>query len=162
LACVQIVFLSVVELLKPWPLKLIIDHVLGGHTLAWPFLAGWSPEAFLCLACVALVGIHALVGGLHLLTNYTQYRIGHGLVMDVRSMLFEHLQRLSLAFHSRSQVGDLLYRVTSDTRAIQHLTTNGVLPLLTSLVFLLGMTIIMLQLDWSLALLALSVCHSCC
>jgi ATP-binding cassette subfamily B protein/subfamily B ATP-binding cassette protein MsbA len=158
LACVQIVLLSSIELLKPWPLKLIIDHVLGGYAVTWPLLAEWSHKALLGFACLALVGIHALAGGLTLMTNSTKQRLGHALVHDLRSQLFAHLQRLSLAFHAHSQVGDLLYRLTSDTRAIQHLTTNGILPLLTSLVFVLGMAVIMLQLDWLLTLLALSIC----
>ncbi|MGH8010424.1 MAG: ABC transporter ATP-binding protein, partial [Candidatus Binatia bacterium] len=55
-------------------------------------------------------------------------------------------------------VGDLLYRVTADTYAIQTLTMNGVFPILTSLVLLVGMTLVMLRLDWVLTLLALAVC----
>ena len=54
------------------------------------------------------------------------------MVNDMRRDLYAHLQRLSLAFHNRRQVGDLLYRVTADTYAIQSLTMNGVFPILTS------------------------------
>ncbi|OHB80416.1 MAG: ABC transporter, partial [Planctomycetes bacterium RBG_16_64_10] len=65
---------------------------------------------------------------------------------------------LSLAFHSRREVGDLLYRVTTDTYAIQTLTMNGLFPILSALVLLGGMFAIMMRLDALLTLLALSVC----
>jgi len=79
------------------------------------------------------------------------------MVNDFRSELYAHLQRLSLAFHSRRQVGDLLYRLTSDTFAIQTLTMNGFFPVITSVVLLVGMLGVMLRLDWVLTLIALAV-----
>jgi ATP-binding cassette subfamily B protein/subfamily B ATP-binding cassette protein MsbA len=157
-ALFQVVLIGAAELLKPWPLKLIIDNVLGGQPLFWPPLADWSRETLLLAACAGLVGIYIVLGGLHLLNNYTTIRIGQSMVNDLRGTLYNHLQRLSLAFHSRRQIGDLLYRVTADTYAIQTLTMNGVFPILTSLVLLAGMTLVMLRLDWVLTLLALGVC----
>ena len=50
------------------------------------------------------------------------------MVNDLRSRLYHHLQRLSLSFHSRAAVGDLIYRVTADTYAIQTLAMNGIFP----------------------------------
>ncbi len=157
-AFAQVVLIGGAELLKPWPLKLIIDHVLGGQPLSWPVVAGWPREALLLAACVGLVGIYLVLGGLSVLNNYTTIRIGQSMVNDLRGALYNHLQRLSLAFHHRRQVGDLLYRVTADTYAIQTLTMNGVFPILTSLVLLVGMILVMLRLDWMLTLLALGVC----
>ena len=92
------------------------------------------------------------------INNHTTIRIGQSMVNDLRGALYNHLQRLSLAFHNRRQVGDLLYRVTADTYSIQTLTMNGVFPIVTSLVLLLGMTIVMLKIDWVLTVLALGVC----
>jgi ATP-binding cassette subfamily B protein/subfamily B ATP-binding cassette protein MsbA len=157
-ALLQVALIAGFEVLKPWPLKLIIDHVLGGQPLTWPVVAGWSGETLLLAACIGLVGIYLVLGGLNVLNNYTTIRMGQSMVNDLRGTLFNHLQRLSLAFHNRRQVGDLLYRVTADTYAIQTLTMNGVFPILTSLVLLAGMTLVMLQLDWVLTLLALGVC----
>jgi len=157
-ALAQVVLISGAELLKPWPLKLIIDNVLGGRPLSWPLLAGYSPQGVLLLACLGLVGIYVVLGGLSMLNNYTTIRIGQSMVNDLRGALYNHLQRLSLAFHNRRQVGDLLYRVTADTYSIQTLTMNGIFPILTSLVLLIGMTAVMLRIDRLLTLLALSVC----
>src|SRR5919109_5200888 len=86
-ALVQVVFISGVELLKPWPLKLIIDHVLGGQPLVWP-LVSWSRETLLLVACVSLVGIYGVLGGLQMLHNSTTIRIGQGMVDDLRAALY--------------------------------------------------------------------------
>ncbi len=157
-AFLQVLMISACELLKPWPLKIIIDSVLGGQPLPWGWVAGWSREALLLAACVSLVLIYAVLGALSVLNNYTTIRIGQGMVSDLRSDLYGHLHRLSLAFHSRSQVGDLLYRVTADTFALQSLTMNCLFPAASALTLLVGMGAIMFHLDWKLTLLALGVC----
>src|SRR5213079_2324615 len=105
-AVAQVLAIGFLELAKPWPLKVIVDNVLGGRPLAWPWVSGLGARGLLAAACGALVAVYA------------------------------HLQRLSLAFHSRRQVGDLLYRLTADTFAIQTLTMNGFFPIVSSLVML--------------------------
>lgn len=157
-AVLQVFLIGAAELLKPWPLKVIIDNVLSGKPLPWGFVAAWPPQTLLLYACAGLVLIYLLLGGLTLLNNYTTISIGHRMVSDLRRDLYIHLQRLSLAFHTRSQVGDLLYRVTSDTYAIQTLTMNGLFPVLSSLILLVGMFMVMIRLDWLLTFLALVVC----
>ena len=157
-ALFQVSLIGACELLKPWPLKVIIDNVLSGKPLPWGFAAGWSSQTLLLCACAGLVLIYLLLAGLTLLNSYTTIRIGQRMVNDLRGDLYSHLQRLSLAFHGRRRVGDLLYRVAADTYAIQTLTMNGLFSILSALVLLGGMFIIMVQLDWLLTLLALSVC----
>jgi hypothetical protein len=71
-------------------------------------------------------------------------------VNDFRAELHAHLQRLSLAFHSRRGVRDLLCRLTTDTCAIQTLAMNGLFSVLTSVALLGGMVVVLLQLDWQL------------
>ena len=154
----QVFLISLFELAKPWPLKIVIDNVLGGKPLAVRVASSWPPELLLLASCAALVLIYILLGSLSVLNNFTTIRIGQRMVNDLRSDLYTHLQRLSLAFHSRHQVGDLLYRITADTYAIQTLTMNGLFPILSAIVLLVGMFFIMIRLDWQLTLLALSVC----
>jgi ATP-binding cassette subfamily B protein len=153
----QVVLVGFLELAKPWPLKIIVDNVLARHPLAWPGLAGLGPGPLLLVACGFLVGVYVLLGVLSVSSNYSTISVGQRMVNDFRSELYAHLQRLSLAFHSRRQVGDLLYRLTADTFAIQTLTMNGFFPLLTAVVVLLGMLVVMLRLDWLLTLIALGV-----
>jgi ATP-binding cassette subfamily B protein len=156
-AIVQVLLIGFLELAKPWPLKVVVDNVLGGRPLGWPGMRGLGPGGLLLVACLALVVIYALLGALAVTSNYATISIGQRLVNDFRSELYAHLQRLSLAFHSRRSVGDLLYRLTSDTFAIQTLTMNGFFPVLTSVVMLAGMLAVMLRLDWVLTLIALGV-----
>lgn len=158
LAVGQVVLITGAELLKPWPLKIIIDNVLTSNPLAWSFVSGWSRETLLLASCLSMIAIYFFLGGLNVINNYTTIRIGQNMVNDLRGAVYNHLQRLSLAFHHRRQVGDLLYRVTADTYAIQTLTMNGVFPIIVSFGLLIGMTIVMVQLDWVLTILALGVC----
>jgi ATP-binding cassette subfamily B protein/subfamily B ATP-binding cassette protein MsbA len=143
-AIVQVVLLGALELLKPWPLKLIVDHVLTSHPVPWMWLQALAPQTLLLFGCLMLVLVYALIGVGSVTSNYVTIHLGQRLVNDFRAELHAHLQRLSLAFHSRREVGDLLYRLTSDTFAIQGLTMNGVFPVLTSMVLLVGMTAVML------------------
>jgi ATP-binding cassette subfamily B protein/subfamily B ATP-binding cassette protein MsbA len=158
IALAQVFLISGCELLKPWPLKIIIDHVLGDKPLPWKATDGYPPQTILIFACLGMIVIYLLLGGLTLLNNYTTIKIGQMMVNDLRRDIYSHLQRLSLAFHSRRQVGDLLYRVTADTYAIQSLTMNGVFPIATAVVLLGGMFLVMIRLDWQLTLMALAVC----
>src|SRR6266513_975421 len=152
-AVAQVLAIGFLELAKPWPLKVIVDNVLGGRPLAWPWVSGLGARGLLAAACGALVGVYALLGALGVSSNYATISVGQRMVNDFRSELYAHLQRLSLAFHSRRQVGDLLYRLTADTFAIQTLTMNGFFPIISSLVMLVGM----LRLDWVLTLIALGI-----
>jgi ATP-binding cassette subfamily B protein len=154
----QVLLINFCELLKPWPLKIIIDHVLGGRPLDLAFARDWSVETLLLATCAGLVLIYLLLAGLTLLYNYTSIRVGQRLVNDLRRDLYDHLQRLSLAFHTRRSVGDLLYRVTADTYALQNLTMKMLFPILSAAVFVTGMAVIMFRMDAGLTLLALSVC----
>ncbi len=157
-AVLQVFLISACELLKPWPLKVIVDNVLGGAPLDWPGLAGVEPRTLLTAACLGLVGLYVLLSTLSVLNNATTIAIGQGMVNDFRRDLYQHIQRLSLRFHSRREVGDLLYRVTSDTYAIQALSMNGVFPIVTAVTLFLGMVTVMLRMDWLLTLIALGVC----
>lgn len=158
MALFQVILISAFEILKPWPLKVVIDNVLSGKPLEWSIAATFDNETILVLSCIGLVLIYLLLGGLSILNNYTTIRIGQRMVNDFRSDLYSHLQRLSLAFHSRSRVGDLLYRITSDTYSIQAITMNGVFPVVTATAFLVMMFLVMIRLDWLLTLLALAIC----
>jgi ATP-binding cassette subfamily B protein/subfamily B ATP-binding cassette protein MsbA len=148
--------LTALELLKPWPLKLIVDHVLGSQPPPAP-LGAVPREALLLGASLGLVVIYLLLAVLTVASNATTIGIGQRMVNDLRGDLYGHLQRLSLAFHGRRSVGDLLYRVTADTYALQTLAMNGLFPVLSALLLLAGMFVVMVRIDWRLTVLALAV-----
>jgi ATP-binding cassette subfamily B protein len=145
------------ELLKPWPLQVVIDHVLGGKPMGFALLEGWTPLALLGLACLGIVVVQFGAGALTLLHNYTAIGVGQLMVNDLRGALYGHLQRLSLAFHSRQKVGDLMYRVTADSFAVQTMLMNGLLPIISAFVLLVGMMVILFPLDPVLTLLSLAI-----
>jgi len=140
-ALLQVAAISALELLKPWPLQIVIDSVLGAKPAAWAPLVGLSAPALLAAAALGLVLIYALLGLVAVWNNYTTISIGQGMVNDLRSRFYAHLQRLSLSFHARAGVGDLIYRVTADTYAIQTLAMNGLFPIL-SAALLLGVKLL--------------------
>jgi len=155
-ALLQVLLIAGFELLKPWPLQIVIDNVLGGKPFPVAALSS-PPGALLLLASVGIVVVHFSAGALTLLHNYTAIRIGQNMVNDLRGALYAHLQRLSLAFHSRQRVGDLLYRITADSFAVQTMIMNGALPILSALVLLAGMLVVLFPLDPLLTMLALTV-----
>ena len=157
LVLAQVFAITGFELLKPWPLQVVIDNVLGGKPSAVAVLRGMPAGHLLILACLGIVVVHLGSGGLTLLHNYTAIGVGQKMVNDLRGVLYAHLQRLSLAFHDRQRVGDLLYRITADSFAVQTMIMNGALPILSAVVLLAGMLIILFPLDPTLTLLALTV-----
>ena len=158
LALGQVFLISALELLKPWPLKIIIDNILSDNPLPFGFHLNWSSDTLLVATCAGLVLVYTLVGGLRALSDYTTIRIGQAMVNDLRRDLYSRIQRLALSFHTRQQVGDLMYRITADTLGIQTLTMNGFFSVLSALVLLAGMFVVMFLLDPYLTLLALVVC----
>jgi ATP-binding cassette subfamily B protein/subfamily B ATP-binding cassette protein MsbA len=156
-ALFQVFLIAGFELLKPWPLQVVIDNVLGGKPFQIVAVSSSSPTLILLGACLAIVVVHFGAGALTLLHNYTTIRVGQNMVNDLRGALYAHLQRLSLAFHGRQRVGDLLYRITADSFAVQTMIMNGALPILSAAVLLGGMLVVLFPLDPGLTLLALTV-----
>ncbi|HXQ49774.1 MAG TPA: ABC transporter ATP-binding protein [Stellaceae bacterium] len=156
-ALIQVFLIAGFNLLKPWPLQLVIDDVLQGKRADWSWLSGLTSGALLLAACLGLVVVTFGGGLLELLHNYTTIAMGQRMVNDMRGALYAHLQRLSLAFHSRQKVGDLMYRITADSFAVQTMIMNGLLPILSAIVLLAGMLAVLLPLDAKLTLASLTV-----
>ncbi len=160
---------SGIALLQPWPLKLVVDSVLGSHQppiLLEQLIALFSSHqtifttpaiALLFILCAGILLIQLLMGGLTVLSTYILVAIGLRMVFRLRCRLFNHLQRLSLAFHDTTPVGDSLFRVTWDTYCVQAWFNSGIIPAFTASFTLLGIGIIMLSLDWLLTLVALAI-----
>jgi len=87
------------------------------------------------------------------LTNWTGQKIMH----DLRVQIFSHIQQLHLGYFDRIPVGRLITRMTNDVDVLNELFTSGVVNLVGDLVSLVGIVVIMLWLDWRLALVCFSV-----
>ena len=148
------------SLLKPWPLAILVDSVLGRQPLpAW--LGGGNPDAagsarLVLWLSVATFALHAGQGALSAAQNFLAIRVGLRGLRRVRNEMFACLQRLSLRFHQGSQSGDLIYRASWDTYAFQTLFQHGLLTFLTALLSLTLMAVVMWRLNVNLTLAALA------
>jgi len=157
LAVSEVVLISGLEVLKPWPLKIVIDNVLGDAKPQLRWLQTMAPAALLPGACLGLIVLYLALSFLQVSNNYLTISIGQRMVNDLRARLFEHLQRLSLSFHRRREVGDLMMRINYDTFSVQTIAMNGMFPILSSLILLAAMFMMMLRIDSTLTLVALGV-----
>src|SRR5437763_576464 len=152
------------NLLKPWPLKIIVDWViprfsLGAH-VKWPDAAPWwlqDAKTVVALLCVALVAIQMLWAVCNYLSNYIFVKIGLQALLNLRTELYAHLQRLSLKFHDARRSADSSFRVAYDSQSIQTIYNKGFTNTLASVIGLIGTFIVMLRLDWVLTLLSLAI-----
>ena len=149
------------DLLEPWPLKVVLDYVIGSKTPpAW--LAAWTGDlparlSLLKAATAAVLGI-ALVGAVSTYAEkYASATIGKRVGYDLRHALYHHVQRLSLAFYDTRQTGDLLVRLTADIDAIEDFITNAVFGIVVNVVTLVGMLAVMFYLDWRFSLIGLAI-----
>ena len=150
-------------LLTPFPLKIAIDSFIdsrplpGFLTVLVPAVAAPSKTAVLALS-VALLLIISLFDQLQrlassLLTTYTAEQ----LVLGFRAQLFRHVQRLSLAYHETKGSTDSTYRIQYDAPTIQWTLIDGIIPIITSCLTLVGMIYISARINWQLALVALAI-----
>jgi ATP-binding cassette, subfamily B, bacterial len=161
LALVAMMMESAADLLEPWPLKVILDYVIGPKKPP-TWLAGWivddgSRLTLLNIAIGAVIGI-ALVGAVSSYTErYLSTTIGKRVGFDLRHALYHHVQRLSLSFYEHRQTGDMVVRLTADIDAVEDFITTAVLGIVLDLVTLVGMLVVMFYLDWRFSLIGVSV-----
>ncbi|HZT84871.1 MAG TPA: ABC transporter ATP-binding protein [Gaiellaceae bacterium] len=108
-----------------------------------------------------IVGIFVAAGlanwGMTYVETYMTGWVGERILADLRTQLFGHLQRLSLGFYERNRAGVLISRMTNDVEAIDQLVTDGVTTLAQSTLLLGGTAVLLIVLDWRLALATLAV-----
>lgn len=139
--------------------------VATAAALAPPFLAKYAVDDGILkhdedvlLAVVGLFVVSALVNwGATYAQTYLTGWVGQRALQDLRRRLFEHLQSLSIGYHSRHKTGVTVSRLTNDVQALDQLVTDGVVTLFGSTVTLVGMVAILLSQDVSLALAAFAV-----
>jgi ATP-binding cassette subfamily B protein len=162
-AFVAVIGETLTDVLEPWPVKIVVDHVLQSKALPkwWgSFIGGMFGDNNLAILnfAVSAVVIIAVLGAVssyieNYLTNSVSQWVGH----DLRRTLYHHIQRLSLAEHNESRTGDLIGRVTKDTEAIQDFINSALLGIVVDLLTLGGMVAVMFYLDWRFTLMALSI-----
>ena len=141
------------SLLKPWPFKIIVDDVLQPNPNA---RFGNSPS-LVPLLCLALVAIQFLWGLLNLASNYLFVKVGLQALLKLRTDLYAYLQSLSLKYHDARRSSDSSFRVAYDSQSIQTIYNKGFTNIFGSIVTLIGTFVIMVRMDWQLAILSLAI-----
>ncbi len=163
LAALAMILDAWLSVFRPWPLKVIIDRVLTRKPSRVPLLHGWldnapiTPIHVLYGACAATLLIALSTGVLTYCFTRSLGDIGQRFVFALRRDLFAHMQRLSLGFHDRQRIGDLITRLTSDIQALQDMVSNGLIVLGSNVCLLAGILVLMFWLNWRFALASLSV-----
>jgi ATP-binding cassette, subfamily B, multidrug efflux pump len=146
---VAIVFLigtSLLDLVPPYLTKVAIDRYITTHK-----------PAGLALIFAIFVAALSLSFVMRYTMNYFMQYVGQGVMYDLRNEIFGHLQRLPLQFFDKNPVGRLMTRMTGDVDALNDFITQGMVSILGDVITLAGIIVVMLVLNWQLALVALAV-----
>src|ERR1700732_4553455 len=144
-----------VNLLKPWPFKIIVDHILPHPNDAY-WVLGRATRAILIL-CLALVLLQFLWGIVNWVTNYLFVKIGLQALLKLRTDLYAYLQSLSLKYHDARRSSDSSFRVAYDSQSIQTIYNKGFTNIFASIITLIGTFAVMVRIDWQLPLLSLAI-----
>jgi ATP-binding cassette subfamily B multidrug efflux pump len=142
----SIVMASVLQLAQPYLMKVAIDrHIATGNLEGLDRIA----LAFLLILLASFA--------LEYVQTWVLQMTGQRIMYDMRMQIYEHLQRLDLQFYDRNPVGRLMTRVTTDVDVLNELFTAGVVSIFGDIFTLAGIMIVLVSMDWRLALLAFSV-----
>jgi len=146
IAVCAIVGHSCLELAPPYLTKIAIDRYIPARDVSG-------------LAVMAGVYLIALIGSfaLEYVQTWTMQATGQRIMFDMRMQMIEHLQRLDLRFYDRNPVGRLMTRVTTDVDVLNDLFTSGVVSVFGDVFTLVGIMVVLIWMDWRLALVAFSV-----
>jgi ATP-binding cassette subfamily B protein len=159
-AIVSTLGVALVDLARPWPLKVIFDHVMLGRPA--PGVLGrvlafiGTPSRTVVILSCATIAIAALTGALAYLQVRVTSRLGQVIVCRLRRELFAHLQRLSLSVHYRARSGEMLTRLAADTQALRDTFTESAITFVAQVVTVAGCFAIMFTLSWQLSVIVVA------
>jgi ATP-binding cassette, subfamily B, bacterial len=154
------------RILTPWPLKAVVDHAIGQAPLPPSvsrlfaivpgFGVGPREHMLIAIVCAGLVIqlVHQLVLMVH---TRISAATGQRMVRDLQAEMFGHAQALSLSHHSKLPPADLLHRLDSDARCLEHLVLRGLFPIVFSAITLVAMFAVLMTIDPMLGLVSLVI-----
>jgi ABC-type multidrug transport system fused ATPase/permease subunit len=155
---------TVMSIAGPWPLKIVLDNVVGSHKLPpWldhllsPVLGSVTKMHIAIAAAIAVVVIAGLGALAQYVANYYTTSVGQWVANDLRMRTYHHLQQLSLSYYDTHQTGALLSTITSDVQTIQAFASAATLDIAVDMLTIVGMLFIMFWLNWDFTLIAVSV-----
>jgi ABC-type multidrug transport system fused ATPase/permease subunit len=155
---------TAMSLATPWPLKIILDNVVGSHKMSpWladllhPWMDGRHQMHIAALAAIAFVVIAVLGAIATYIDNYYTESVGQYVAHDLRMRTFHHLQRLSLGYYNTHQTGTMLSTITTDIQTIQGFASSSTLNILVDMLTIVCMLALMFWLNWDFTLIAVGV-----
>jgi len=151
------------SLAAPWPIKVIIDNVVGSHPLPewlrwlWDLPVAKDKMGLALLAGLATIVIAAIGSAASYVDNYYTESVGQWVAHDLRVRVYDHLHRLSLTFYDHQQTGPLLSTITSDVTTVQNFASSATLSIVVDMLTIVMMLGLMFWLEWDFALIALGV-----
>src|SRR5436305_588213 len=159
-AVVSIALKAVADVVGPLMTLLAMDKYLAPTHQPFPFLDKWlSPYPLTGIAQIGAiyVGLITFSFLLEYLQTYLMQWAGQMVMFDLRSEIFRHLQHMHIGFYDKNPVGRLVTRVTTDVDALNEMFTSGVVAIFEDIFVLAGIVLIMLGMNWWLALITFAV-----
>jgi len=136
-----------IQLLIPWIIKLLVARVTEPG-------ASLTSMNYVTLLALIVLAAYLARAGLTFIRSYVAHVAGWGVVADVREYIYEHMQRVSLRFYEDKQVGNLMSNVVNDTDLFEQLIAHAIPDVVVNVVTLVGVTAVLLSLNWKLTLLS--------
>jgi ABC-type multidrug transport system fused ATPase/permease subunit len=154
---------TAMSLAGPWPLKIVLDSVIGHHPMPhWvtrivgPNIA--DHKMGLAAMAAAMIVIIALLDSIATyIDNYYTESVGQYVANDLRMRVYHHLDRLSLGYYDKQQTGNLLSTITTDITTIQNFASGATLSIFVDILTIIGMLGLMFWLNFDFALIAVAV-----
>ncbi|HLI33560.1 MAG TPA: ABC transporter ATP-binding protein [Terriglobia bacterium] len=163
LAFIAIFFYGILQAVPPYLLKLEVDRYLdpaGRRQMPHFLLRILSPNpltGILEIALLLLLPCVLLAFALEFGQSFAMQLVGQKVMYDLRNQIFAHLQRLQISYYDRNPVGRMVTRVTTDVDVLNDMFSSGVVAIFGDFFTLLSILVVMLKVNWKLALLTFSV-----
>jgi ABC-type multidrug transport system fused ATPase/permease subunit len=154
---------TIMSLAAPWPLKIIIDNVIGHHKLpgwlAWmdAVFPGENKIQFAAVAAISVMVMAAIGSLASYIDSYFTESVAQYVSNNLRRQIYHHLQRLSLEYYDTHQTGKLLSTITTDVSTIQDFASSSLMNIIVDLLTIFGMLGLMFYLNAGFALVAIGV-----
>lgn len=141
-----LLLVNLANLTSPQLLRILIDRGIAQLDL---HVVGW--------VAAGLIGIALVRGVFNFAQRYWSEIASQGVAYDLRNEIFQKLQNLSFSYHDQSQTGRLMTRMTSDVEMVRMFIGRGVVMLLSAVVMIIGTMVLMITMNWQLALVVFGV-----
>ncbi|MBM7621646.1 ATP-binding cassette subfamily B protein [Bacillus tianshenii] len=140
------VLVGLLELAFPLAVNQVIDRLLPE--------SNWT---LILWACLGLMAIYAINTGLHFIVTYWGHMLGINIETDMRRKLFQHMQKLSFSYYDNNKTGHSISRLTKDLEEIGEVAHHGPEDVFVAVMTLIGSFVLMLSINWKLAILSFLV-----